>query len=282
MAASFSLTPEYTTRSPLPFPGGKSRGAKLISSLIPDDVRELVSPFCGAASVELAAAGHGIEVYAYDLFPPISNFWRCLAADPGRVADEVKTMAGWGPTRFSQVREKRYYLSLDCHYRRAALLYWVHLSSFGALGFSGPPDRKHWRQRLTTGKIEQLRRFRMPPSFHSAERDWQSSLEKHRGVFAYLDPPYITPSRWAYGWQGDHHKNFNHFALREYLGNRDQWILSYGNVPAVRKLYEGFEMIVTGWQYSLAPNSARSKADNGDKELLIFSPDLAPPSSLAA
>ncbi len=58
-------------KTPLRYPGGKSRAVKHILPLIPEDCEELCSPFLGGGSVELAVAGRGTPVHAYDVFEPL-------------------------------------------------------------------------------------------------------------------------------------------------------------------------------------------------------------------
>ena len=66
------------TKSPLRYPGGKSRAVKQVLALLPRGLDLLCSPFLGGASIELACAGRGIAVRGYDSFQPLVAFWQCL------------------------------------------------------------------------------------------------------------------------------------------------------------------------------------------------------------
>lgn len=276
MTVPFQLEPDYTSVSPLPFMGGKSRAADMIVRQIPEDVTELVCPFAGGASVELcAAAKRGMVVYASDAFRPTAEFWQVLLDSPAALAEEAETMLKWGVREFERVRERDYWEGIFDPQRRAAVTYFVHCASFGALGFSGAGNHRGFGERWNRKKCRQLAAFRNP-RLHVDCMDWEAKMDRHPGKFAYLDPPYMTPSRWCYGWKGDMHKGFNHRRLRDYLRGRDNWILSYGNVPPIHDLYAEFERVETGWQYSASPAGARSTADNDTRELLIFSRNLSP------
>ena len=76
-------------RSPLRYPGGKSRAVRTILELIPPDTCTLVSPFVGGGSVELACAALGMRVKASDLFEPLVTFWQQLLKNPEAVDDEA-------------------------------------------------------------------------------------------------------------------------------------------------------------------------------------------------
>lgn len=55
---------ETMTRSPLRYPGGRSRAVKHIIPLIPKRTKRIASPFLGGGSVELACADLGMKVWA--------------------------------------------------------------------------------------------------------------------------------------------------------------------------------------------------------------------------
>ncbi len=74
-------------KTPLRYPGGKSRAVKHILPLIPEDCEELCSPFLGGGSVELAVAARGTPVHAYDVFEPLVWFWNALLSDPPLAGD---------------------------------------------------------------------------------------------------------------------------------------------------------------------------------------------------
>ena len=58
------------TKSPLRYPGGKSRAVKQVLALLPSGLDLLCSPFLGGASIELACAGRGIAVRGMIVFSP--------------------------------------------------------------------------------------------------------------------------------------------------------------------------------------------------------------------
>ena len=88
-------------KSPLRYPGGKSRAVKTIWKYIePLEPKKLCSPFFGGGSLEIFCAQKGIKVHGYDNFQPLVDFWRWLLKDPKKLAKNVKekgcTGAPWG------------------------------------------------------------------------------------------------------------------------------------------------------------------------------------------
>ncbi|MCG8626314.1 MAG: DNA adenine methylase, partial [Proteobacteria bacterium] len=63
--------PVDLAKSPLRYPGGKSRAVSMILGLLPAGIKTLASPFLGGGSIELAVASHGVKVYGYDIFKPL-------------------------------------------------------------------------------------------------------------------------------------------------------------------------------------------------------------------
>jgi len=92
------------TKTPLRYPGGKSRAVKVILPLIPEDCGELCSPFLGGGSIEIAAAERGMKVHGYDLFNPLIWFWEKILTCPQKVSNKARSysenVAAYTPIEF--------------------------------------------------------------------------------------------------------------------------------------------------------------------------------------
>jgi len=82
-----------TIKTPLRYPGGKSRAVKVILPLIPEDCGELCSPFLGGGSIEIAASQRGMKVYGYDVFVPLVWFWEEILTRPDKVSNKARSYA---------------------------------------------------------------------------------------------------------------------------------------------------------------------------------------------
>ena len=77
-------------KTPLRYPGGKSRAVETIMPYIRDlDCGELCSPFLGGGSIELKCAEEGMVVHGYDLFQPLVWFWEALLSNPQKLLEYV-------------------------------------------------------------------------------------------------------------------------------------------------------------------------------------------------
>ena len=81
----FLEVPDKFPHSPLRYPGGKNRAIKAIVSCIPANETKLCSPFLGGGSIELACTPK-MQVYGYDVFSPLVDFWQVLIDDRNTLA----------------------------------------------------------------------------------------------------------------------------------------------------------------------------------------------------
>ena len=246
-----------TKRSPLRYPGGKTRAVPVLRQYLPKKLKRLVSPFLGGGSLELSCAADGIEVYAADAFELLVNFWHYAKEHPGVLADRVKNYFPLKRSRFYSLQKRIVTMKDDLD--KAAIFFVLNRASFSGITLSGGMSAGH--PRFTKSAIQRLRDFRAPKlSIDCA--DFKDTLVEYPDDFLYLDPPYANGQR-LYGKTGDMHEGFDHEGLSALLRNRTGWILSYNDHPDVRKMYEGFDIITPDWQYGMS----RNKASN---ELLIL------------
>lgn len=247
-------------RSPLRYPGGKSRAVSAILSLIPADTETLVSPFFGGGSIELACDSLGMTVIGSDLFRPLVVFWQQIIEDPGAVADAAEARFPLDHDEF--YRLQRDFASLLDPVERAGVFYALNRSSFSGVTLSGGMSPGH--PRFTASSIERLRAFNVN-RLTVRQSDFVEAIEAapKRSVM-YCDPPYMIDSDNLYGNRGDLHRGFDHLTLANLLAKRKNWILSYNDCTAVRELYADYErgFVRPTWTYGMA-------RDKRSRELLI-------------
>ena len=256
----FESKNKYSIRSPLRYPGGKTRGVQLITPYFPDKLDTLLSPFFGGGSIELSIAAKGTKVLGYDVFSPLAEFWECLNEQPDQLANEVEKYFPLEKERFYALQKSQ--TNFTKKLQRAAVFYVLNRSSFSGATLSGGMSPGH--PRFTESSIQRLRDH-YNPNIKVVQADFETSLKKHTTVFAYLDPPYLISSS-LYGKKGNAHKDFDHGKLAKMLVNREHWILSYNDCEEIRALYQGCKILMPEWKYGMSSNKA-------SKEILIFSKD---------
>lgn len=246
-------------RSPLRYPGGKSRAVKIVQELVPHGVTELLSPFVGGGSIEIACAAAGMRVHGYDVFKPLVAFWKRLLADPRALAMDIQRYYPLTRDRFYSLQHRHQDEETDL---QAVLFFVLNRASFSGTTLSGGCSDSALQERFTQSSIDRVARFQVP-NLSVEWADFNEALDRHPHTFTYLDPPYWLKKADLYGNRGSAHRHFDHLGLRDRLGARRGWILSYNNCPEILALYEGFEVLYPDWKYGM--NRSRTS-----KEVLIL------------
>lgn len=252
--------PKKYPHSPLRYPGGKNRAIKAICSCIPANETVLCSPFLGGGSIELACSTK-MQVYGFDIFEPLVDFWQILLENRELIAQRVQSYLPLSRTKFYNLQKR--YLQLDDKIERAAAFYVLNRASFSGTTLSGGMSPGH--PRFTQSSVDRLRTFEVH-NFQVEHADFREVIPQYRDAFLYLDPPYINGQA-LYGVKGDTHKGFDHVALAELLRNRDRWIMSYNDCPTIREYYASYQILNIDWTYGMN----KSKVSN---EVLVVSHDL--------
>ncbi|MBX3252611.1 MAG: DNA adenine methylase [Chitinophagaceae bacterium] len=250
----------FSSRSPLRYPGGKTRAVQFIARYFPSHIKTLLSPFLGGGSIELYMASKGVKVSGYDAFQPLVEFWQCLLSSPDKLADEVEKFHPLPKEKFYELQQAQTHFKTKL--KRAAVYYVLNRSSFSGSTLSGGMSPQH--PRFTVSSIQRLRDF-FNPNLQVQPADFKKSLNDNPGTFAYLDPPYLIKSS-LYGKKGDAHRDFDHAGLAAQLKQRRRWLMSYNDCTEIRALYKGLHIITPNWKYGMSN-------DKMSKEVLIFSKD---------
>ena len=269
-------------KSPLRYPGGKSRAVKEIWKYIePLKPKTLCSPFFGGGSFEIFCAQKGIKVTGYDKFQPLVDFWQELLKNPQKIARSVMKHKPGKFTEKDYKKMQKKHPKTKNHLVNATEFYVLNRTSHSgnplAVGMAREKKKDgsiDTNPRFTMSSIDRLRNFKVENLLSVTCMDFKKSIKKHKKDLMYLDPPYLIESK-LYGNNGDIHKNFDHQGLSEILkkDKKKKWILSYNNIDSIRELYKGHTILEPKWSYSMATDKKMSK-DKKSRELLIFSKDI--------
>lgn len=251
-------------KSPLRYPGGKSRYIKHILPYIPES-QTLISPFFGGGHIELACMDRGQEVIANDGFPPVANFWLWLKKEPGTVANLVLQKFEDIPDYREIFYEDRKNLLVDDYSSGAAAYFFVNRCSFSGASLSGGFSENASLKRFTESCIERLKAVDLTNLRHIFDRDFEDFLEEVRSDrFVYADPPYYAV-KGLYGKNGDlSFETEDHHRLFVSLGRFDHWALSYNDCPEIRDLYRDYRIL------QLPASKSMSNAKKNCSEILIL------------
>lgn len=239
-------------KSPLRYPGGKTRAIPNIAPLLKDK-GDICSPFFGGGSIELNIPN---RVYGYDNLRPLTVFWNVILNNPSSLYQYVLMNKDITRDKFKVLQNSITSLSDDIEI--AGTFFILNRCSYSGAtlcsGFStGTP-------RFTNSSISRIKEFKSKNIVSVECMCFTESIPMNSTRFLYLDPPYYGKEN-IYGFMNE--KHFNHNALREILSQRDGWVLSYNDCPQIRDMYKDYKITTPQWSYCM--NSTKKS-----KELLIL------------
>jgi DNA adenine methylase len=255
--------------SPLRYPGGKAKLANfLISVLSANGLRQpnYIEPYAGGAgaALRLLAEEYVSTITINDADPRISCFWQAITRRNDVFVDMLEntpaTLDEWHRQR--QIYEKRDLRKiLDLGF---ATFFLNRTSRSGIVHNAGPiggyDQRGNYQIDARYNRDELRRRIQRIGSFSDRIfvsckdglgllKNINRSRLKASRSFVYIDPPYYAKGSELYLNQ---FTSAQHSELAEYLGQRLNfpWIMTYDNVPQIRRLYKGLSRLRFNLSYS--------------------------------
>jgi DNA adenine methylase len=271
-------------KSPLRYPGGKSRAVKFLADYIPefDECREV---FFGGGSLSfyLLQRFSDKKYFASDLNYELYCFWSQLKENSTAVIKGIQKLYNKykrsededsGKKLFTLLVKRREKQLSDL--QRAIDFYVLNRITFSGVVDSGGYSKGSFDARFTQSSIDRLIQTAETIQSIQFSCDEYIRLLKKKGkkVFIFLDPPYysVTKSK-LYGKNGILHTQFDHVKMRDALKNcPHKWLITYDDSEYIRELYKDFYQLKWKLQYGMT-NSGRSASRIGN-ELLIANYDL--------
>ena len=213
--------PRKALKTPLRYPGGKSRAVTKMEKYFPDlrNYVEFREPFIGGGSVALHISKKypNLKIWVNDLYEPLVNFWtnlqKCGVELKDQLLDYKLTHNDPDSARelfnnSKDVINKASESSID----RAVAFYIVNKCSFSGLTESSSFSSQASNSNFSVRGIEKL------PGYSEIITNWNITnysydyiMEQqiHDDLFVYLDPPYDIKDN-LYGHKGSTHKGFDH------------------------------------------------------------------------
>ena len=274
-------------KTPLRYPGGKSRACTKMDPYFPD-LREYVEfrePFLGGGSVALHVTKKypHLKITVNDLYEPLINFWVQLQT----FGDELtKKLKDYKSTHSDPVSAKELFLecksrindkSLDC-IERAAAFYIVNKCSFSGLTESSSFSQQASISNFSMRGIEKLPGYsEIISGWHINQYSYEYCFREniHDGLFMYLDPPYDIKDN-LYGKSGSMHKGFNHDEFANVCDEHDiSMLISYNSDQLVKDRFTQSKWKAAEFDltYTMRSVGEYMREQKERKELLLFNYD---------
>ena len=267
-------------KTPLRYPGGKSRACTKLDTYIPDlrEYKEYREPFLGGGSVAIHITKKypHLQVWVNDLYEPLVNFWKTLQDDGYALYKRLQELKSRYPDEgsakglFLEAKELVNDDSVSPLYRACAF-YVINKCSFSGLTESSSFSRQASVSNFSMRGIEKLQ------GYSQIIKDWkitngryQQLLSDDKSVFTYLDPPYDINSN-LYGKKGDMHKLFDHDGFAticdRFVGPQ---LISYNSSQLIKDRFKDYEVGEFDLTYTMRSVGEYMREQKERKELLLF------------
>ena len=262
-------------KSPLRYPGGKSKAIKQISEYLPQKFSELREPFVGGGSVfiYLKQKYPDLKIAINDLNPELWRFWHLVQSDLSKLVAEVRHVKeNYQDGKLLFAKLARVDVNTLSDLERATRFFVLNRITFSGTIESGGFSLESFHKRFTNSSIDRLEKLAtiLTPDIKITNLDYSHIINRPGAeVFIFLDPPYFQAEKSKlYGKKGDLHTGFDHqrFALN-LKQCPHKWLITYDDCPEIRENFKWANIIEWELQYGMN-NYKQKKAEKG-QELFI-------------
>ena len=259
-------------KSPLRYPGGKSRAVDKIAKLIPD-FDEFREPFLGGGSVFVYVKQRypDKKFWINDLYAELYKFWFMTQSDINALITKVyewKNDYAIGKELYQFLNQN---LEKFNDLERAAAFFIYNRITFSGTTLSGGYSENAFTGRFTESSIKRLNDLaKIINGSTITNYDYEELIKKEgENVFIFLDPPYYSATKSAlYGKNGNLHKSFDHKRFAENMKNcKHKWLITFDDSEYIRNLF-AFANITT-WNLTYGMRNITEKSNQVGKELFI-------------
>jgi DNA adenine methylase len=261
-------------KSPLRYPGGKSKAIRQIVEYVPENFSEYREPFIGGGSlfIYLKQLHPTISFWINDLNVDVYCFWLYARKDIEALVEaiwKIKRERKDGKELFRELTNQEAKNLVP--FERAVRFFVLNRITFSGTVEAGGYSQKAFESRFTDSSIERLYPLgELLRDVRITNLDYRDVLlPEGSDVFTFFDPPYLsaTKSR-LYGKKGLFHTGFNHDEFAEALKNyHHQWLVTYDDSAQIRTNFSFANIYEWELQYGMN-NYKKAKAAKG-KELFI-------------
>ena len=278
-------------KTPLRYPGGKSRACIKMDPYIPDlrDYNEYREPFLGGGSVAIHITKKypRLKVWVNDLYEPLCNFWRVLQNDGNTLYETLCDLKSrhpdpvYGPQKsgfkypakelFLKSKEYLNDESNNDPLQRAVSFYIINKCSFSGLTESSSFSKQASKSNFSLRGIQKLPGYtQLISNWKITNMSYENLMDNEWDTFVYLDPPYDIKDN-LYGKKGSMHKGFDH---DRFAKDCDECfmpqLISYNSDQLVKNRFKKWRAAEFDLTYTMRSVGEYMREQKKRKELLLF------------
>ncbi len=261
-------------KSPLRYPGGKSRALMQIEAQIIQDFQEFREPFVGGGSVFIYFRQKYPEVkfWINDLNPDVFLFWKISQSHIHELVDQVKKIkAQWSNGRDLFKELTTCNVATLSELERAVRFFVLNRITFSGTIEAGGYSEGAFQKRFTDSSIDRLAKLNLVlPGIKITNLDFNDVIkEPGENPFIFLDPPYYSATKSKlYGNKGSFHTSFDHQRFAISIQNcPHDWLITYDDCEKIRELFK--QSFIEEWQLQYGMNNYKQNIAVKGRELFI-------------
>ena len=267
-------------KTPLRYPGGKSRACTKIGQFLPNmyTYREFREPFLGGGSVAiyLTKMYPSLSIWVNDLYEPLVNFWKEIQHSGEELYTTLSDLKIKHPNPDSAkelfLESKEIINSQDkSKLERAVAFYVVNKCSFSGLTESSSFSAQASDSNFSMRGIEKLTGYQeIIQDWKITNLSYEDLLTDWRNTFIYLDPPYDIKDN-LYGKKGDMHKKFDHDKFAKDCDDHTaDMMISYNSSQLIKNRFKNWNAVEFDLTYTMRSVGDYMSDQQTRKELLLL------------
>ena len=282
-------------KTPLRYPGGKSKAIKTLTPWFPQIISEYREPFIGGGSIaiQITKLYPDIPVWINDLYVPLYNFWVQLR-DRGeelseRVREEKQRTLDAGDK--DKVTEKakelfnKYKEEIDTYddFEKAVAFFIMNKCSYSGLTENSTFSQTASNSNFSLVGADKLAQFsELIKNWKITNIDYSEVMKAYGSgnTFVFLDPPYDIKD-FLYGKNREMHKSFDHDRFADDVYNCvHKFMITYNVNDRLMELYKNYNLKEWKLRYSMAHRGDKGTNENIKTELLVTNYSIVPQTPL--
>ena len=267
-------------KTPLRYPGGKSRACTKIGQFLPNmyTYREFREPFLGGGSVAiyLTKMYPSLSIWVNDLYEPLVNFWKEVQHSGEELYTTLSDLKLKHPNPDSAkglfLESKEIINSQDkSKLERAVAFYVVNKCSFSGLTESSSFSAQASDSNFSMRGIEKLTGYQeIIQDWKITNLSYEDLLTDWKDTFIYLDPPYDIKDN-LYGKSGEMHKKFDHDKFAKDCDDHTaDMMISYNSSQLIKNRFKNWNAVEFDLTYTMRSVGDYMSDQQTRKELLLL------------
>ena len=271
-------------KTPLRYPGGKSRAVQKISQYFPDlkNYDQFREPLLGGGSVAIYITKQYpyLDIWVNDLYEPLVNFWQQLQMFGSDLQNElVDCKLAYNTPELARelfIKSKGHINDeSETNFNRAVAFYIVNKCSFSGLTESSSFSEQASNSNFSLRGIYKLKEYSsLIEKWRITNYSYDYLMDGNKGAFMYLDPPYDIKDN-LYGNKGSMHKRFDHDKfVADCDSNNMDMMVSYNSTQLIKERFKDWKAIEFAHTYTMRSVGDYMREQHERKELVLINYEL--------